>query len=30
VWLLFVPAAIGLIAMWTARFTVLRVLGRMP
>ena len=30
IWLLFVPAAIGLIAMWTARFTVLRVLGRMP
>jgi cell division transport system permease protein len=29
-WLLFVPAVIGLIAMWTARFTVLRVLGRMP
>lgn len=29
-WLLFVPVAIGLIAMWTARFTVLRVLGRMP
>jgi cell division transport system permease protein len=29
-WLLFVPGAIGLIAMWTARFTVLRVLGRMP
>jgi cell division transport system permease protein len=30
IWLLFVPAVIGLIAMWTARFTVLRVLGRMP
>ena len=29
-WLLFVPIVIGLIAMWTARFTVLRVLGRMP
>lgn len=29
-WLLFIPAAIGLIAMWTARFTVLRVLSRMP
>lgn len=29
-WLLFVPAAMGLIAMLTARFTVLRVLGRMP
>ena len=29
-WLLFVPAAMGLIAMMTARFTVLRVLGRMP
>lgn len=28
-WLLFVPAAIGLIAMGTARLTVLRVLGRM-
>lgn len=30
IWLLFVPAAIGLIAMYTARFTVLRVIGRMP
>ena len=30
VWLLAVPVAIGLIAMYTARFTVLRVLGRMP
>ena len=30
IWLLFVPAAIGLIAMGTARMTVLRVLGRMP
>jgi cell division transport system permease protein len=30
VWLLLVPAAIGLIAMGTARLTVLRVLGRMP
>ena len=30
IWLLFVPVAIGLIAMWTARFTVIRVLGRMP
>jgi cell division transport system permease protein len=29
-WLLCVPAAMGLIAMWTARITVLRVLGRMP
>ena len=29
-WLLFVPAMMGLIAMWTARLTVLRVLGRMP
>jgi cell division transport system permease protein len=30
IWLLFVPAAIGGIAMLTARMTVLRVLGRMP
>jgi len=30
VWLLFVPAVIGAIAMLTARMTVLRVLGRMP
>ncbi len=30
VWLLFVPAVIGGIAMLTARMTVLRVLGRMP
>jgi cell division transport system permease protein len=30
IWLLFVPAVIGLIAMGTARMTVLRVLGRMP
>jgi len=30
VWLLLVPAATGLIAMGTARMTVLRVLGRMP
>jgi cell division transport system permease protein len=30
IWLLFVPAVIGLIAMYTARFTVLRVIGRMP
>ena len=30
IWLLFVPAAIGGIAMATARLTVLRVLGRMP
>jgi cell division transport system permease protein len=29
-WLLLVPVVMGLIAMWTARFTVLRVLGRMP
>jgi len=29
-WLVFVPIVIGLIAMYTARFTVLRVLGRMP
>jgi cell division transport system permease protein len=29
-WLILVPAAMGLIAMLTARFTVLRVLGRMP
>jgi len=29
-WLLCVPVVMGLIAMWTARFTVLRVLGRMP
>ena len=29
-WLLCVPLVMGLIAMWTARFTVLRVLGRMP
>jgi cell division transport system permease protein len=29
-WLLFVPAVMGMIAMLTARFTVLRVLGRMP
>lgn len=28
-WLLFVPGVMGLIAMMTARFTVLRVLGRM-
>ena len=30
VWLLLVPAITGLIAMFTARMTVLRVLGRMP
>jgi cell division transport system permease protein len=30
IWLLFVPVALGLIAMGTARMTVLRVLGRMP
>ncbi len=30
VWLLLVPVATGLIAMITARLTVLRVLGRMP
>lgn len=30
IWLLLVPVVIGLIAMYTARFTVLRVLGRMP
>ena len=30
IWLLAVPVAIGLIAMYTARYTVLRVLGRMP
>jgi cell division transport system permease protein len=30
VWLLLVPAITGLIAMYTARMTVLRVLGRMP
>ena len=30
IWLLFVPVVIGLIAMGTARMTVLRVLGRMP
>lgn len=30
IWLLGVPVAIGLIAMYTARYTVLRVLGRMP
>jgi len=30
IWLFFVPVVIGLIAMYTARFTVLRVLGRMP
>ena len=29
-WLLLVPTAMGLISMFTARFTVLRVLGRMP
>jgi hypothetical protein len=29
-WLLLVPVVMGLIAMWTARFTVIRVLGRMP
>jgi len=29
IWLLFVPVVIGLIAMGTARLTVLRVLGRM-
>ncbi len=30
IWLLLVPAITGLIAMFTARMTVLRVLGRMP
>lgn len=30
IWLLLVPVALGLIAMGTARLTVLRVLGRMP
>ena len=30
IWLLLVPAFTGLIAMFTARMTVLRVLGRMP
>ena len=30
IWLLLVPAMTGLIAMFTARMTVLRVLGRMP
>jgi cell division transport system permease protein len=30
IWLLFVPVVLGLIAMGTARLTVLRVLGRMP
>jgi cell division transport system permease protein len=30
VWLVLVPAITGLIAMYTARMTVLRVLGRMP
>ena len=30
VWLLLVPAITGMIAMFTARMTVLRVLGRMP